>query len=308
MLSGKKILITGVTGTVALPIAVALARDNEVIGLARFADAASRDRATRAGITPITADLGAGDFSQVPDDVDYVLHFAWMRANLPQLEQAIRVNVEGAGLLLQHCRRAKAALVVSSMGIYSPHADPLHRFTETDPIGRGATAYAQTSPATKLGLEAVARFCGRAFDLPITIARLNTVLGPPTAYHGVHFTMVKEGREVMMPGDPNAHSPIHSDNMIEHIEPLLDAAHPTARIVNWCGDEVVTTQQTLARTAEILGRPALSRVVTDPTIPFGNGADPTLRQSITGPCRVGFWEGFERLARTMTGNGTPASH
>ena len=31
----------------------------------------------------------------------------------------------------------------------------LHKYTETDPIGRGATAYAETSPASKLGLDAV---------------------------------------------------------------------------------------------------------------------------------------------------------
>jgi nucleoside-diphosphate-sugar epimerase len=36
MLSGEKILITGVTGMVPLPIAEFLARDNEVWGIARF--------------------------------------------------------------------------------------------------------------------------------------------------------------------------------------------------------------------------------------------------------------------------------
>jgi UDP-glucuronate 4-epimerase len=299
MLTGAKILITGVTGKAVLPIATALARDNEVVGVARFADEASRERVRQAGVTPVAADLGAGDFSQVPTDADYLLHFAWMRADLAQLEQAIRVNVEGAGLLIQHCRRAKAALVVSSMGIYSVNPDPMHLYRERDPIGRGATAYAQTSPATKLGLEAVARFCARGFELPTTIARLNTVLGPHTAYHGAHFNMVRQGRDVVMPGDPNAHSPIHSDDMIAQIEPLLGAAGKAALIVNWCGDDVVTTQQTLARTAQIVGKPALTRVASDPTIPMGNAADPTLRRSITGPCRVNFWDGFERLAKEM---------
>jgi nucleoside-diphosphate-sugar epimerase len=186
------------------------------------------------------------------------------------------------------------------MGIYSTHADPLHPYNERDPIGRGATAYAQTSPATKLGLEAVARFCARAFQTPITIARLNTVLGPPTAYHGKHFEMVAKGQEIVLPGEPNAHSPIHTDDMIAQVEPLLGAAGKEALIVNWCGDEVVTSQDTVARTAAILGKPARVRVAADPCVPMGNPADPTLRRSITGPSQVRFWDGFERLAQVMT--------
>src|SRR5690606_10875092 len=122
-------------------------------------------------------DIGSGDFSMLPDDFTHVLHLSWMRADIAQLQQALRNNVEGPGLLLQHCRKARAALVMSGMGIYSPHADPWHAHHEDDPIGRGATAYAATSPASKLGIEAVARFCARAFNLPVVIPRLNTYMG-----------------------------------------------------------------------------------------------------------------------------------
>jgi UDP-glucuronate 4-epimerase len=41
-LTGRKVVITGVTGQVARPLAVTLARDNEVYGAARFTDAAAR--------------------------------------------------------------------------------------------------------------------------------------------------------------------------------------------------------------------------------------------------------------------------
>ena len=135
-------------------------------GIARFADPTRRQALEDAGITTRAVDLGEGDLADVPDDFTYVLHLAWTRADLSQLEASLRTNVEGAGLVLQHCRRAKAALVMSGMGVYSPSPDPWHLYTETDPVGRAATAYAPTSPASKLGLEAVARFCARAFDLP----------------------------------------------------------------------------------------------------------------------------------------------
>lgn len=149
MLSGKRILITGVTGKAVIPIATALAQHNQVWGAARFADEVSLEVVRAAGIMPCRMDLDIGDLSQLPEQVDYVLHFAWMRAPIAELDRAIRVNVEGAGLILQHCQSAKAALVVSSQGVYATNRDPLHRYTETDPIGRGSTAYAQTSRRAK---------------------------------------------------------------------------------------------------------------------------------------------------------------
>ena len=41
-LQGKSIVVTGVTGQVAEPVATALAPDNQVVGAARFKDEAAR--------------------------------------------------------------------------------------------------------------------------------------------------------------------------------------------------------------------------------------------------------------------------
>jgi nucleoside-diphosphate-sugar epimerase len=300
MLSGEKILVTGVTGVVAFPIAAKLAKDNEVWGLARFADGRARDRMAAAGIRPIAGDIGSGQFDGLPADFTYVLHFAWLRAELAQLEAAIRVNVEGAGLLLQHCRNAKAALVVSSMGVYSSHEDPLHAYRETDPIGRGVTPYAATSPATKVGVEAVARFCARAFNLPVTIARLNTVYGLAGTYHSKLIASAVSGQAFMVPFDPNAHSPVHTQDMQVQVEALLGAAGVPALVTNWCGDEVVVTQDLAKHLAVLCGRPVDLKLVEIPGAPKGNPADPTRRRSITGPCSVEFMPAFDRLYAQLT--------
>ncbi len=45
-----KILITGPTGQVAVPIAKTLAADNEVWGIARFTNAAAREDLEKAGV------------------------------------------------------------------------------------------------------------------------------------------------------------------------------------------------------------------------------------------------------------------
>jgi nucleoside-diphosphate-sugar epimerase len=314
MISGEKILISGVTGTVARPLAEFLARDNEVWGVARFANEADRaieqyqavageplrslsDREAleSLGIVTRAVDLGSGDFGDLPDDFTYVLHLAWMRADLAHLEDALRTNVEGAGLLLHHCRKAKAALVTSGMGIYSPNADPWHAYSETDPIGRGSTAYAPTSPASKIGLEAVARYCARVDGLPITVARLNTFMGVPGSFPAMHISSVLQGTTMIAPYDPSPHTPIHMLDMQDQLEALLDAASTPALITNWCGDETVTAQDWVDRAATLSGKPGHLEIREAPGSPAGTRADPTRRQSITGPCRTDFWTEFERL-------------
>ena len=75
-LSGEKILITGATGQVANPVAKALARDNEVWAVARFGNSRARTDLETAGVRGAVVDLAAGDYSAVPSDVTYVLHFA----------------------------------------------------------------------------------------------------------------------------------------------------------------------------------------------------------------------------------------
>ena len=73
---GAKVLITGPTSQVATPIAVALAADNEVWGIARFSSAAGREGLEAAGVRCQTVNLAEGDFSGLPTDFDYVLNLA----------------------------------------------------------------------------------------------------------------------------------------------------------------------------------------------------------------------------------------
>src|SRR5204863_110086 len=78
-LTDKRILVTGVTGMVAGPMAARLAGDNTVFGAARFADPAQRDTHEAAGITTIRVDLEHGELDEVPNDLDDIV------ASLPHL-------------------------------------------------------------------------------------------------------------------------------------------------------------------------------------------------------------------------------
>jgi nucleoside-diphosphate-sugar epimerase len=252
-------------------------------------------------VTVRAVDLATGEFGDVPTDFTYLVHLAWMRADLAHLEHALRANVEGAGLVLQHCRKAKGALVMSGMGVYSANDDPWWPYSERDPVGRGATAYAPTSPACKLGLESVARFGARAFDLPIVITRLNTLTGLAASFPAMHIDAVMQGRTMVAPSDPTPHSPIHIDDMKWMLEPLLDAASTTACITNWCGDDVTTVQDWVRDAATWSGRDAELVIEPVPGSPAGAAADPTRRQSITGPCRTRFTDTFRALFSDLTG-------
>jgi len=318
VIADEKILVTGVSGTVARPLACHLAANNEVWGAARFASTnerageafsdqtapdrrrlSTREELEGAGVRTIVVDLASGDLGHLPDDFTVVLHLAWMRADLTHLDAALRTNVEGAGVVLHHCRKAKAALVMSGMGVYSPNDDPWHAYTESDPLGRAATAFAPTSPACKLGLESVARFCARAFDLPVTIARLNTFMGSPESFPGMHIAAALAGDELVAPNDPSPHNPIHLDDMRWQLEPLLDAASPTACITNWCGDDVTTAQEWVRDAAAWSRSEGRLRVEPVPCSPAGNIADPARRASITGPCRTSFAAAFRALYDEM---------
>ena len=303
MISGEKILITGVSGMVGEPLAHYLARDNEVWGVARFTDPQLRRSFDDAGIITRAIDVGSGDFSQLPTDFTCVLHLNWIRANLSDLQEAIRVNVEGPGLLMQHCRKAKATLVMSGMPIYSPNPDPMHLFTESDPIGSTSYAYAPTSPYSKAGVEAVARMCARAFNMRVTIARLNTIAGPPRSMPAQVIRAVLADRPLQAPHATNMHSPIHVDDMKWQLEALLDAASTPALIVNWGGDEAIAMQDWVRKADAWSGKNTQVEVRSVPGAPVANAADPTLRKSITGPCRTDFWQGFRTMYDEIVSTG-----
>ena len=294
MLSGEKILITGPAGRIAHGIAKMLAPDNEVWGIARFSDSASRDEVEALGVTTRAVDLGDADFGDLPTDFTYLLHIA---ADFGEdYERGLRVNAEGTGLLLSHCRNAKAALVMSTVTVYKPHPDPWHAFREDDPIGDAGLPTPQPYSIVKIAEEAVARYCAREFDLPITIARMGSAYGDRGGLPLWHLRAIAEGKPVVARWDPLPYSPIHYDDINAHIEPLLDAAAAPATIVNFAGDVPVSVQEWSRYFADLLGVELDLRVEVVPGASVGSVGDHTKRTSITGPCTVNWRDGFRAMA------------
>ncbi|AEV76785.1 nucleoside-diphosphate-sugar epimerase [Mycolicibacterium rhodesiae NBB3] len=294
MLSGEKILITGPGGRIAHGIAKTLAAHNEVWGIARFSDTAVRDEVEALGVTTRTVDLGTPDFSSVPRDFTYLLHIA---ADFGEdYEQGLRVNAEGTGLLLSHCRTAKAALVMSTVTVYKPHPDPWHAFAEGDPIGDAGLPTPRPYSIVKIAEEAVARYCAREFDLPITIARMGSAYGDRGGLPLWHLNAIVAGQPVVARWDPLPYSPIHYDDINAQVEALLAAARVPATIVNWAGDVPVTVQQWSRYFADLIGADLDLRVDVVPGASIGSVGDHTKRASITGPCTMDWRDGFRAMA------------
>jgi nucleoside-diphosphate-sugar epimerase len=303
MLSDEKILITGPAGQIAYPLTEFLARDNEVWGIARFGDPATRSEVDALGVTTRACDIGGGDFGDLPDDFTYVLHLAALMSFDAGYDEAIRANAEGTGLLLSHCRKAKAALVMSTQSVYHPQEDPMHVFVETDPLGDVHAAHAPTYSVSKLSQEAVARYCAREFDLPVIIARMNASYSNRGGLPAQHLAAVLAGNPVTTRWEPCPYSPIHQDDINEQAAALLDAAAVPAPIVNWAGDEGVSVQEWVAYFGELAGLSPTVNVVPVPGTSRGSIADPTKRIGFTGPCTVNWKDGFRRIYEAAAATG-----
>jgi nucleoside-diphosphate-sugar epimerase len=298
--SDEKILVTGPAGQIAYPMCEAFARDNEVWGIARFSDPAQRDRVEAIGVTTRTLDIGDGDFGDLPQDFTIVLHLAAFQGPGADYNPAIRVNAEGTGLLLAHCKAAKAAMVMSTQSVYRPHDDYDHLYVETDPVGEVNATHSPAYSMSKIGQEAVARTCSRIFDLPVVIARMNASYGNNGGLPTYHLDAVAAGQPVVTRWDPCLYSPIHQDDIVNQTQPLLDAAAVPARIVNWAGDEGVSVQEWCAYAGELAGVEATVEVREQPGTLKGSVADDTLRASFTGPCEVDWHTGFRRVYEEHT--------
>jgi UDP-glucuronate 4-epimerase len=292
----KKILVTGLTGQVARPIALDLAKNNEVWGLARFTNPAAREQLEQGGVRCETIDLEAGDFSSLPTDFDVVLHFAVSRAAKPDFDRDLRANAEAAGLLLAHTRPRTCFFHCSTTGVYQ--ADGHTVFTETSPLGDNHRVMMPTYSIAKISAEAVVRTMARQFDVPTVIARLNTPYGETGGWPYYHLLMMKNGVPIPVHSDaPSQYTLFHQRDIIRTLPGLVAAARVPALIVNWCGREHVSIEEWCTYLGELTGlEPKFER--TDRTLQSVM-TDDSLMRSLVGPAEVPWKQGIRELVQAL---------
>jgi len=298
MISGEKILITGPAGKIARHVSARFAQDNEVWGIARFSNPEERRMVEALGVRTRKVDLYDCDLSELPRDFTYLIHIA---INFEQCsyDRALRTNAESCGLLLEHCRNAKAALVMSTLSVYKPHPDPWHAFREDEALGDIMLGYPEHYSISKISEEAVARFCARSFSLPVVIARMGVAYGPGGGIPIDHLAKLVAGEEIRTRWDPLPYSPIHGEDIADMIEPLLGAASVPATIVNFCGDEAVSSQEMIRYMAGLIGVTPKITVSPIPGASIGSVGDPAKRIGITGPCRIKWQDGLRQVIEEL---------
>ena len=293
---GRKLVITGVTGQVARPLAISLARHNEVYGAARFTDAAARAALEASGVHCVPVDLAAGDVAGLPADADFVLHFAVAKSNDWELDLA--ANSGGLAYLMEHHRRAQGFLHCSTTGVYKP--DGHRRFAEDGPLGdnHGVWPFLRTYSICKIAAEGTARWAARRFELPTTIARLSVPYGDNGGWPAIHLHMMLAGNAVPVHIDaPSVYHPIHHDDILAMIPGLLAVASVPATTVNWGGSDAVSIEEWCGYLAELTG--IVARFERTAHTIDSVQIDTTRMHELIGPTSVDWRVGMKRVAQAL---------
>ena len=288
---GSKVLIAGATGQVASPITRALAADNEVWGIARFNDEAAREGLEKAGVRCETVNLAAGDFSGLPSDFDYVLNFAVAKTG--DWDNDLGANAESVGLLMAHCRGAKAFLHCSSTAVYDPPGDEPR--TERAALGDNHKAMFPTYSISKIAGEAVVRSMARTIAVPTTIARLNVPYGDNGGWPYFHMEMMLARIPIPIPpGGPARYNPIHQDDIIATIPKLLEVGSVPAVTVNWAGHQTVSVQEWCGYLGSLVGAEPVFEESEQAL--RGVPTDVTRMRELVGGTTIDWHDGMRRMA------------
>lgn len=292
-MQGAKVLVTGATGQVAAPVAMALAADNEVWGIARFTDAAARERLTAAGVHCPSVNLATGEFDGVPHDFDYVLNFAVAKSG--RWDKDLAANAESAGLLMAHCPDATAFLHCSSAAVYDPPGDEPR--TETSALGDNHRHLFPTYSISKIAGETVVRTMARTLGVPTVIARLNVPYGDNGGWPFFHLEMILSGMPIPVPpGGPAFYNPIHERDIIASLPKLLAAADVPAVTVNWAGEQTISLQEWCEYLGSLVGREPVFTV--DEHALRGNPVNISRFRQLGGTTTVDWRDGLRALAAT----------
>ena len=291
-LTGSTILVTGVTGQVAAPLAVSLARQVTVIGAARFSNPTKRTELEAAGVSCVTIDLEKGEVTDLPGDIDYVLNFAVAKTN--DWDRDLDANAGGVLSLMEQVADAKAFVHCSSTAVYKPMGH--HVFSEEGPYGdnHGVWEFLRTYSTAKIATEASVRWAARRFNLPSTIARLSVPYGDNGGWPAIHLEMMINGSKIPVhTDDPSTYHPIHEDDIASMVPGLLAAASVPVTTVNWGGNDPVSIEEWCSYMADLTGLTA-SFEATDATIDSVM-VDLSRLHNLVGSTEVHWRDGIRRM-------------
>ena len=288
MLDSAKVLITGATGKIGFPIARALAERNEVWGAARLRDPADRGRLLDAGIKPVVLDIADPDFSDLPNDFDYVFHAA-VDSGTGDWSRCVETNAHNSGELLYHCRSASGFVFCSTGSIYGYQGRrPLR---ETDPPG---VPLRPNYSFSKVAAEAVCTWVAHRFDIPLTIIRICSTYGPQGGAPADRLDAMLARKPVRLhPDKPNNYNPIYEDDYVEFGIRAMEVADTPPVVVNWAGSETVSVEEYCTYMGELVGVEPVFEYTPDAHTALW--PDVTRMHEVLGRTKVPWRDGFRQM-------------
>jgi UDP-glucuronate 4-epimerase len=283
---GKRVLVTGASGLVALPVARELAKDNTVYAVARFSDPAQKRLVEEAGATPVAFDLVDPDLSPLPDDIDIVINYAVLPFTH---KDAYELNAGTVGRLARRYRDAEAFVQGTTGSLYEYQGErPLR---EDDPYGLHASI--ENYSASKIAAEFLIRHISEDYGLPVTLVRIFSFYGPRGGAITQRIDQVAQGKPVSVyPGVRNVYTPLYEDDYVDKTIAAAGIAKVGAEIVNVAGTEPITTQDYCEIAGELLGR---KPIFVENSRAWPIWGDTTRMVELLGPNKVSMREGIRRV-------------
>jgi len=217
---------------------------------------------------------------------------AVVHSGAPDFDRDLAVNVEGVGLLMAHCKKAKAFLQCSSGAVYEAVAN--EAFTETDPLGDNHRGILPTYSICKIASESMVRFGARQWNLPTVIPRLSVPYGANGGWPAMHLEMMLAGQDIAVgPGTRHVYNPIHEDDIVAHIPRLLESASVPAVTVNWGGSDQASVEEWCTYLSELTGLD--HKIVFDESMLRSVGVDTTKMRELVGETTVKWKDGFRKM-------------
>jgi nucleoside-diphosphate-sugar epimerase len=285
-LSNRRVLVTGASGLVAFPVAMALAKTNDVYALARFSNPEQKRLLEAAGARTISFDLADPDLSALPRSVDVVINYAVLP---PNIKEHFDVNAGAVGRLARRYRDCEAFVQGSTGSLYAYQGErPLR---EEDPYGLHSSA--ELYAASKIAAEYLLKHLSEDYRMPTTIVRIFSFYGPRGGGVTQRIDQVAQGLPVSVyPGRRNVHTPLFEDDYVEKTIAAVGIAKSPAEIINLGGSESVTTQEYCEMAGEILGK---KPIFVDNSKAWPIWADTTKMAKLLGRSRVPIREGVRRV-------------
>jgi UDP-glucuronate 4-epimerase len=284
-LKGKRVLVTGASGLVALPVARELAKDNEVFAVARWSDPVQKRLVELSGAQPVTFDLANEDLSALPKSVDVVINYGVLP--FPH-KDAYNVNTGATGRLARHYRDAEAFVHGSTGSLYEYQGERALR--EDDPYGLHSSI--EQYAASKIAAEYLLKHLSVDYNLPVTLVRIFSFYGPRGGAVTQRIDQVARGLPVSVyPGFRNVSTPLYEDDYVEKTIAAAGIAKVGTEIINVGGTEAVTTQEYCQMAGEILGK---EPVFVENSRAWPIWGDTTKMVKMLGANKVSVREGIRR--------------